>query len=130
MYILGLTFQLPVTPPRQYLTLLLRGHGFDTFQTNLLAVPYTALHGTFPHVGRVNLTPSVATMLIITYLAEVFGELTFTAMTGQIWTLPFLVYLTVVDTSQANKWVVWAVISLLLGAPYGMSSLHGSRISC
>ncbi|KAE9573149.1 putative transporter [Colletotrichum fructicola] len=103
LYILGLTFQIPSTPPQQYLTLTLRNLGFDTFQANLLSIPNTVGH--------------MITMLAITYLAEVFKELTFIAMSGQFWTLPFLIYLNVVDTTEVNRWVLYTVISLLLIYP-------------
>lgn len=58
-------------------------------------------------------------MLSITYLAEYVGELTFMAMSGQIWMLPFLIYLNVVDTGNLNRWVVYAVTTLLLSYPNG-----------
>ncbi len=106
LYILGLTFQIPMTPPQQYLTLSLRGLGFDTFQTNLLAIPYTAFH--------------MMNMILITYLAEVLKELTWIAVSGQIWALPFLIFFNVVDTSRLNRWVVWAVTTALLSYPNGM----------
>lgn len=57
-------------PPPQYLSLSLRGLGFNTFHTNLLSIPYI--------VGY------IITILGLTYPAEVRGELTFTAMMGQI----------------------------------------------
>ncbi|OAG37245.1 hypothetical protein AYO21_08544 [Fonsecaea monophora] len=103
LYILGLTFQIPMTPVQQYLTLSLRGLGFDTFQTNLLAIPYTVFH--------------MINMMLLTYVAEILGELTLTAMTGQLWALPFLIFFNHVDTSQMNKWAMWAVTTLLLSYP-------------
>ncbi|KAJ0267639.1 hypothetical protein COL940_014171 [Colletotrichum noveboracense] len=110
LYILGLTFQIPSTPPQQYLTLTLRNLGFDTFQANLLSIPNTLGH--------------MITMLAITYLAEVLQELTFIAMSGQFWTLPFLIYLNVVDTTEVNRWVLYTVISLLLIYPNDDAPLY------
>jgi hypothetical protein len=114
LYILGLTFQIPMIPPAQYLTLSLRGLGFDTFQTNLLTMPYTVFHskwwlsaGTSPFQDwDSDLTPTtVITMLAISYLAEITGQLTLVAGASQIWALPFLIYLNAVDTSKVNRYV-------------------------
>lgn len=69
LYILGLTFQTPMSAPSNYLTLSLRGLGFDTFKTNLLVIPSKVLH--------------VVNMLALTYAGEVFGELTFISLIGQ-----------------------------------------------
>ncbi|KAJ5587301.1 uncharacterized protein N7459_003066 [Penicillium hispanicum] len=103
LYIIGLTFEIPSTPPKQYLTLSLRGMGFSTFVTNLLTIPYEVF--------------SIITMLSITYLSEVTGNLTWVALFAQVWTLPMLIYLYVVDTTTASKWAVWAVITVLLAVP-------------
>ncbi|KAL4744779.1 hypothetical protein BDW72DRAFT_199258 [Aspergillus terricola var. indicus] len=103
IYIIGLTFQTPMTTPQQYLTLTLRGLGFDTFTTNLLIIPKEILH--------------ITTMVLLAYAAEAANDLTLISMLGQIWALPFLIYLYVVDINTVNKWVVWVVMTLLLGYP-------------
>ncbi|KAE8450784.1 hypothetical protein EG329_005697 [Mollisiaceae sp. DMI_Dod_QoI] len=103
IYILGLTFQTPMTTPSNYLTLSLRGLGFDTFKTNLLVIPSKVLH--------------VINMLALTYAGEVFGELTFTALIGQIWALPFLIFMNIVDINGINKWAAWAIMTALLCYP-------------
>ncbi|KAI1398605.1 MFS general substrate transporter [Hypoxylon fuscum] len=103
LYILGLVFQIPATPEQQYLTLSLRQMKFDTFTSNLLSIPWTAIH--------------IFSMLALTFAAEIFGELTLISMVGQIWILPFLIYLNVADTANASRWVIWAVTTLLLGYP-------------
>ncbi|GKU13530.1 unnamed protein product [Fusarium langsethiae] len=62
LYLLGLSFQIPATPEGQYLTLSLKGLGFNTLQSNLLRIPYTVFH--------------TITMLILTYTAEYVKNLT------------------------------------------------------
>lgn len=105
IYILGLTFQTPMSAPANYLTLTLRELGFDTFRTNLLVIPSKVLH--------------VVNMLALTYAGEVFRELTFVSLIGQIWALPFLIFINLVDINQINKWTAWIVFTLLLCYPSG-----------
>ncbi len=58
-------------------------------------------------------------MLGIAYVAEVTGQLTLVAGASQVWALPFLIYLNVVDTSKVSRWVIWTVTTLLLSYPNG-----------
>ncbi|KAK7959101.1 retrograde regulation protein 2 [Apiospora aurea] len=105
LYFIGLTFNIPTLCPTQYLTLSLRGLGFDTFHTNLLTIPYLVL--------------KIINMLALATFAEMTGQLAACASIFQFWCLPFLIYLRVVDTTHASKWLTWAMISLLLAAPLG-----------
>jgi hypothetical protein len=113
LYIIGLLFQIPETTPQQYLTLTLKGLGFGTFKTNLLVIPSTVFH--------------MFTMLALTYVAEIWGELTLTAAFGQVWALPFVVFIYLVDITKINKWKAWGIMSLLLSYPSGTFSLFSSR---
>lgn len=61
----------------------------------------------------------VITMFALSYLAEIRNEMVLTAMLGQVWCLPFLIWLEVGYTAESNKWVVFTIISLLLSYPYG-----------
>jgi hypothetical protein len=81
----------------------LKGLGFNTFQTNLLVIPSQVL--------------SMITLLTFTRVAGWTKRLAFNGIIGQIWALPFLIALYTIDTTTANKWVVWAIVSLLLGYP-------------
>ena len=114
LYIIGLTFETPMTTPKQYLTLTLKGMGFGTFVTNLLTIPSTVV--------------STIMMLLITYISEITGQLTLVSVVGQIWALPFMVYLYVVDINTANRWAVWVVMTLLLGYPNCKTTLSNISI--
>ncbi|KAL4793149.1 major facilitator superfamily domain-containing protein [Aspergillus venezuelensis] len=115
IYIIGLTFQTPMTTPQQYLTLTLRGLGFGTFTTNLLIIPKEILN--------------IINMLFLSYAAEATQELTFISIIGQIWAFPFLIYIYVVDINSVNKWVVWAVMTLLLAYPsVGWNSRNSNTV--
>ncbi|KAM3079534.1 hypothetical protein ACMFMG_005954 [Clarireedia jacksonii] len=106
VYILGLTFATPMATPQNYLTLTLKGMGFGTFNTNLLVIPSQIGH--------------IVTMLGLTYASEVFGELTLTALIGQIWALPFIVFIYIVDITSINRWVAWFILTILLSYPYAL----------
>ncbi|KAI1391690.1 MFS general substrate transporter [Hypoxylon trugodes] len=105
LYCIGLTFNIPTFSPQQYLNISLRGLGFSTFQTNLLSIPYLVL--------------KIINMMALSTLAEYTGQLAACASIFQVWCLPFLIYLRVVDTTKVSKWLTWGMISLLLAAPLG-----------
>ncbi|KAI1847153.1 hypothetical protein JX265_011829 [Neoarthrinium moseri] len=105
LYLIGLTFNIPTLTPTQYLTPSLRALGFGTFETNLLTIPYLVL--------------KIVLMLGLATLAEVTGQLAACASILQFWSLPFLIYLRVVDTTKVSKWLTWGMTSLLLAAPLG-----------
>lgn len=67
-------------------------------------------------------------MLGVTYIAEIWGNLTFSAMIGQLWALPLLAYMAVTNLGAVNKWVVWTVTTLLLSYPNGTSTQSTSSL--
>ncbi|KAF9493042.1 allantoate permease [Pleurotus eryngii] len=103
LYIVGLLFGIPISPPGSYLTLSLRNIGFNTFQTNLLAIPST--------VGN------MISMLAITLISEVVNDRSFVAMGEDIWALPFLVAIYCLP-NKPNQWIYFGLASGLLSYPY------------
>ncbi|KAG2111794.1 allantoate permease [Suillus cothurnatus] len=90
IYILGLMFGIPNTPPLTYLTLLLKDIGFNTFDTNLLTIPSQAL--------------GIVTMFLVTLVSEFVNERSIVSMMEDLWTLPFLVALYALP-SNPNPWI-------------------------
>ena len=58
-------------------------------------------------------------MILLTYLGEMTGQLAGVAALPQLWAIPFLLWLRFNDTTEVSKWVVWGMMTLLLGSPYG-----------
>lgn len=79
--------------------------GFNTFVVNLLTIPSKVL--------------GIIGLLILTYFSEVLHERSMVALFAQIWVLPFVVYLYVCNINEANKWVAFAIMTLLLAYPSG-----------
>ncbi|KAF4630284.1 hypothetical protein G7Y89_g7862 [Cudoniella acicularis] len=90
----------------------LKGLGFDTFQTKLLVIPSQVI--------------SIITLLSFTRLAGLTTRLTFNGIIGQVWALPLLIALHTLNTTTTNKWIVFAIVSLLLGHPSN-HSVQASR---
>ncbi|KAJ0162013.1 Uncharacterized protein CTA2_5256 [Colletotrichum tanaceti] len=88
---------------RVYLTLSLRGLGFSTFHTNLLVIPSQVL--------------STLSMMLLLWTAERTKQFLGWSAFSQIWMLPFLMWLRVVDITKASRWTVWAVMTLMLTKP-------------
>ncbi|EAW07494.1 putative MFS transporter [Aspergillus clavatus NRRL 1] len=103
LYIIGLLFVIPNSTISQYFTLLMKDFGFSTFKVILLSIPYNAL--------------GAVTRLFITFGAEAFGSLAYMGILAQVWMLPMLLYMNVVNFSQINKWAAWTVLTLLLAFP-------------
>ncbi|TEB13966.1 MFS general substrate transporter [Coprinellus micaceus] len=102
LYIIGLLFGIPATPPAQYLTLSLRNMGFNTFQTNLLTIP--AAVGT------------IITMYAIAVVSETVNDRAFVSMAEDVWCLPFLIALRALP-DQPNPWIFYALATGLLIFP-------------
>lgn len=96
--------------PTQYLTLSLRELGFGTFKTNLLVIPSQVGH--------------IITMLLFTYLSEIFSQLWIFGLLAQVWALPFLAYIYAVDINSINEWVAFGIMTVLLSYP----SVHAIQV--
>ncbi|PKS08553.1 hypothetical protein jhhlp_004939, partial [Lomentospora prolificans] len=103
LYLIGLTFAVPGMPPRQYLTLTLRGMGFDVFQTNLLTIPAQVL--------------GIATMMGLLWIAERTNQILLWGALPQLWSLPLLVWLRVAYNPTEARWTTWGILTLLIGKP-------------
>jgi hypothetical protein len=103
IYLIGLTWTIPNTPPQNYLTLNLKAIGFGTFETNLLTIPAYVIF--------------ILQLLFWTWVSEKINQRFLLGVIGQLWALPLLITLEVIPASTSH-WAKWACATLLVGYPY------------
>ncbi|KAK7408891.1 hypothetical protein QQX98_008952 [Neonectria punicea] len=110
VYLIGILFEIPTSPPKTYLTLSLKALGFSTFNTTLLVIPATVF--------------AALNMLWVTYLTERFHQIAIIGLLAQIWVLPLLI---IEYTSVQNlaPWGQYALTFMILGQP----SVHAAQVS-
>ncbi|OJJ04056.1 hypothetical protein ASPVEDRAFT_891342 [Aspergillus versicolor CBS 583.65] len=102
IYAIGLTFGIPPSPSDQYLTLTLRGLGFDTFNSNLLSIPAQIA--------------TTINMLILTYVSVKWNQRAWLGLFTQFWFLPCLVALAVLPEGTP-RWGSYALVTVILSYP-------------
>ncbi|KAL4965835.1 major facilitator superfamily domain-containing protein [Aspergillus stella-maris] len=102
IYAIGLTFGIPPSPSDQYLTLTLRGLGFDTFNSNLLSIPAQIA--------------TTINMLILTYVSVKWNQRALLGLFTQFWFLPCLIALAVLPEGTP-RWGSYALVTVILSYP-------------
>ncbi len=105
LYIIGLSWTIPATPPQAYITLTCKALGFNVFETNLLTIPaYTIF---------------IIQLLFWTWVSEKINQRLLLGVITQLWCLPLLVSLVVLPPHfDGSNWAKWALSTLLVGYPY------------
>lgn len=104
LYIIGLIAYIPSSTPGTYLTLTLKGLGFSSFNTNLLTIPYNVIH--------------IFLLILITWATEYFNERSLICCLQPLWLIPCLGILRWWKGSLENIWGSYALLTVLLSAPY------------
>ncbi|KAL8670639.1 MAG: hypothetical protein Q9168_004833 [Polycauliona sp. 1 TL-2023] len=115
IYLLGFTWTIPNACATAYLTLVLRGLKFDTFETNLLTVPAYVLF--------------VSQLIFWTWVSEKINNRYLIILICQIYMLPVLVALETLPAGAAYAWSRYVLNMMLVGFPY-VHAIVGMFSSC
>ncbi|THH13238.1 hypothetical protein EW146_g6954 [Bondarzewia mesenterica] len=120
LYLLGLMFGIPITPPSNYLTLSLRHLGFSTFKTNLLSIP--------------SQFAGIVSMFALTFISERVNDRAIVSSLEDLWALPFLIALYCLPANP-NPWIFYVrQIILIVFIAFVLIHRKGNRgliiISC
>ncbi|KAJ6780948.1 hypothetical protein PWT90_05375 [Aphanocladium album] len=105
IYLFGLSWGIPFTPPAAYITLTTKALGFSTVETSLLTIPaYTIF---------------IVQLLLWTWISERINQRVLINLATQIWALPLLIALVALPPVFTNSnWIKWVLSTLLIGHPY------------
>lgn len=110
IYLVGLTWTIPMTPETAYITLTTKALGFNTFETNLLTIPAYTLF--------------ILQLLFWTWLSEKMNQRLLIGLISQIWVFPLVLALEVLpETFHNSNWAKWAITTLIIGYPYAHAVL-------
>jgi len=110
IFLLGMTWTIPMTPETTYITLTCEALGFNTFQTNLLTIPAYTLF--------------ILQLLFWTWVSEKINQRLLIGLISQIWVLPLLIALEVLPKTFPNSnWAKWVISTLIIGYPYAHAVL-------
>lgn len=105
IYLLGISWGLPQTPIQNYLTLIIKGLGFSTFQTNLLSIPAYVLF--------------LCQAIIWTWISEKWNNRFLIVLMCQIWMFPMILALELLPNG-ASAWARYALSILQYGFPVSL----------
>jgi hypothetical protein len=103
IYILGITWSIPPTPTSSYLTLILKGLGWNTFEVNLLTISAYVLF--------------LMQLIFFTWLSEKIENRFAAVLFSQFYMLPLVIGMEVIPSSS-NPWARYTLSILLIGYPY------------
>jgi hypothetical protein len=110
IYLIGLIWLIPPTPAASYITLEIETLGFDTFQTNLLTIPAYVIF--------------IINLGFWTWVSERINQRLLLGAFAEVWNLALLIALEVLP-ADANTWVRYAILILLIGSPY----MHAAMVA-
>jgi hypothetical protein len=114
IYLLGLTWGIPSSPPQAYITLSLKALGFSTFDVSLLTIPAYALF--------------ILQLLFWSWLSEKINQRLLLGVLSQLWFIPLLTALAVLPpVFEGSNWAKWAITTLIVGVSSTLTAHHNPR---
>lgn len=104
IYLIGLIAYIPIGTIQPYMTLTLRSLGFSIFNVNLLLIPQAIAH--------------IILLILVTWFSERVNERTLTCLSLPLFTVPAMAAIRYWPGSMKQPWPTWALVSIVLAAPY------------